>query len=88
MRTGGLLISADCMTSSDVTLAHLERQAWRAHLRLSYSEQDTDAYFASWKDEDVYFPLVDEIAWMQQAGFAPEVIWRHVPFAVVAARAM
>jgi ubiquinone/menaquinone biosynthesis C-methylase UbiE len=87
-RKGGLLISGDCMTSSDVTLAQLEREAWRAHLRLSYSAQDTDAYFESWKDEDVYFPLVEEIAWMQQAGFAPEVVWRHAPFAVIAARAV
>lgn len=86
-RKDGLLVSADCMTASDAALARLERDGWRAHLRLSYSEEDTNVYFESWKDEDVYFPLVEEIAWMRQAGFAPEIVWRHAPFAVIAARA-
>jgi tRNA (cmo5U34)-methyltransferase len=88
IRSGGLLISADCMTTSDAALGRLEFERWRAHLRRTYSEQETDAYFQAWKDEDVYFPLRDELTWLREAGFAPEVVWRHAPFAVVAARAV
>ncbi len=83
----GLMISVDCCISADERLAGLERDAWRAHLRRSYSDEETDGYFAAWAREDVYFPLVHEVAMMADAGFAPEVIWRAAPFAVVAARA-
>lgn len=83
----GLLISVDCFVSADRRLAALEHEAWRAHLRQSYSDSDTDGYFAAWAGEDVYFPLRQELAMMHDAGFAPEVIWRIAPFAVIAARA-
>jgi tRNA (cmo5U34)-methyltransferase len=83
---GGLLISADCITSSDRHLAELERERWRAHLLQSYSEADTHGYFEAWAREDVYFTLAQELAMLQDAGFAPDVIWRHSPFAVIASR--
>lgn len=87
LRGGGLLVSADCMVASDPALASLERGAWRAHLRRTYSDAETDAYFAAWAQEDVYFPLEEEIAMLRGAGFAPDVLWRLAPMAVVAARA-
>ena len=82
----GLLVSADCFVSADARLAELERAAWRAHLRRSYSDADTDGYFAAWAAEDVYLPLVRELAMLRDAGFAPEVVWRIAPFAVIVAR--
>lgn len=83
----GLLISADCFVSVDPRLAELERDAWRAHLQRSYSDADTQGYFNAWAQEDVYLPLVQELALMRDAGFVPDVIWRMAPFAVIAARA-
>jgi SAM-dependent methyltransferase len=84
--TGGLLISADCCPSADEPLAALERAAWREHLRITYSDEETDRYFAAWAHEDVYVPLSQELALLRDAGFEPEVVWRQGPFAVVAAR--
>ena len=83
---GGLLISADCMPSSDARLAELERQGWHRHLRHSYSEADTQGYFDAWATEDVYFTLTQELAMMRRAGFTPDVVWRAAPFAVIVAR--
>jgi SAM-dependent methyltransferase len=88
VRTGGLLVSADCMTATDAALQRAEHETWRAHLRAAYTEQETDAYFDAWRKEDVYFPLAQELAWMRDAGFVPDVVLRAAPFAVVAARAM
>jgi SAM-dependent methyltransferase len=82
----GLLITADCCPSEDPRLAELDREAWRAHLQRSYSATDTDGYFAAWAQEDVYFPLVQELDMLRGAGFAPDVAWRVAPFAVVVAR--
>jgi ubiquinone/menaquinone biosynthesis C-methylase UbiE len=83
----GLLISADCYPSSDERLVALERDAWRGHLLRSYSEQETTNYFDAWAQEDVYFPLRDELAMMTEGGFTPEVVWRLGCFAVICARA-
>jgi ubiquinone/menaquinone biosynthesis C-methylase UbiE len=82
----GLLISADCFVSADRRLAELERDVWRAHLQRSYSETDTQGYFNAWAQEDVYLPLMQELALMRDAGFAPDVTWRMAPFAVIVAR--
>jgi tRNA (cmo5U34)-methyltransferase len=84
---GGLLVSADCCPAADARLRAAQLEAWRAHLRRTYSERDTDSYFAAWADEDVYFPLDEELAMMQAAGFATETVWREGPMSVVAAKA-
>ena len=84
---GGLLVSADCCPSADPALAALERDAWRAHMRQSYSEEEIDGYFAAWAQEDVYMPLASELGLLREAGFMPEVVWRNGAFAVIAARA-
>jgi SAM-dependent methyltransferase len=83
----GLLISADCFVSVDSRLAELERESWRAHLQRSYSDADTQGYFNAWAQEDVYLPLMQELALMRDAGLVPDVTWRMAPFAVIVARA-
>ncbi len=82
----GLLVSADCIPSADERLAEAGRRAWRMHLRRTYSDAETDGYFAAWAAEDVYFPLPEELAMLAQAGFSPDVVWRRGTFAVIAAR--
>lgn len=87
IRGNGLLVSADCCPSSDKRLAEIERAAWRRHLRATYSDAETDGFFAAWADADVYVPLREEIALMDAAGFSADVIWRQAPMAVIVARA-
>lgn len=83
---GGLLISADCCPAADHALREAQFATWRAHLRQSYSESETDEYFAAWAADDVYFPLSTELAMLTAVRFAPEVVWRDGPMAVIAAR--
>lgn len=83
---GGLFVSADCCPSSDPALATLERDAWRAHLQHTYSEDETTGLFTAWAQEDVYFNLAAELSMLQEAGFSPDVIWRNGSMAVIAAR--
>ncbi len=86
LRSGGMFVTADCFPPSDARLAQRGRDAWRAHLRATYSDADTDRYFAAWAEEDTYVPLDDELAMMRRAGLRSDVIWRHSPMAVIAAR--
>jgi tRNA (cmo5U34)-methyltransferase len=81
---GGLLVSADCCPASDERLKATQFEAWRAHLRLSYSAREADDFLAAWAIEDVYFSLDDERAMLADAGFATEVIWRDGAMAVIA----
>jgi SAM-dependent methyltransferase len=85
LRAGGLLVSADCHPPADVSLAAIGHAEWRDHLRVTYSEQEADTYFAAWTEEDVYVPLPQELELLRDAGFVPEVIWRQGVFAVIAA---
>jgi len=86
LTTGGLLVSADCYPSVDPVLATLERDAWRLHMRESYSDKEIDGYFAAWAEEDVYVPLTRELELLTGSGFTPDVVWRQGSFAVIVAR--
>ena len=85
LRAGGLLISADCFPSSAPRLAALELDSWRAHLHRTYSVEETDALFAAWAKEDVYFNLADELTMLRDAGFVPDIVWRSGAMGVIAA---
>jgi spermidine synthase len=85
LSSGGLLVLADCCPSVEPRLAALERAAWRGHLRRTYSDSETDGFFAAWAEEDVYLPLSEEITLMREAGLLPDVVWRRGCFAVIAA---
>lgn len=82
----GLLVTADCHPPEDAALAEAGHAEWREHLRLTYSDQESDTYFAAWAAEDVYVPLPQELKLLQEAGLKPEVAWRQGVFAVIAAR--
>jgi len=88
LRAGGLFVTADCCPSADPALAALERGAWRQHLERSYTPDETNAFFAAWAGEDVYFSLPDEIGMLRHAGFRPDVVWRSGSNAVLAGRAV
>ena len=83
---GGILVSADCCPATDPRLRAEQFEAWRRHLRRSYSDTETDGFFAAWADEDVYFPLDEELAMLKGAGFTTDVVWREGAMAVTAAR--
>lgn len=82
---GGFLVIADCCPSADSRLARAEHEVWREHLRQTYSDEETTRLFDSWAGEDTYFALPDELDRLRLAGFAPDVVWRKGPFAVIAA---
>lgn len=85
IRPGGVLVSADCFPSRDPSAAAVQRTAWLAHLERTYSGPEAEGFLSAWADEDVYFPLEDEMDWLRAAGFRPEVIWRKEGFAVLCA---
>jgi len=83
LRPGGVLVSADCFLSSDARLQRRDRVAWHAHLAATHGPAKATNYLRAWAKEDTYFPLDDEIGWLERAGFHVDVPWRRGSFAVV-----
>jgi ubiquinone/menaquinone biosynthesis C-methylase UbiE len=83
---GGLLINADCFPAKDPALAEKQRLGWLAQLEQRYTAEEAQNYMDTWAGEDTYIPLEDELAWLRDAGFRPEVLWLADGFGVIAAR--
>jgi tRNA (cmo5U34)-methyltransferase len=83
LRPAGLFISADCHPAADHARWTAQRNAWKAHLRTSYTASEADALLRAWAHEDVYVPLDTELALLREAGFSVDVAWRRQAFAVV-----
>lgn len=86
LRTGGLLVNADCCLASDRRVAAIDRTAWRAHLEGFYGRRQAEGFLHAWAEEDFYLKLEDELSMMRSVGFIADVIWRRHSFAVVVAR--
>jgi tRNA (cmo5U34)-methyltransferase len=81
---GGLFVNADAMFNESNEI----RNRWAAHLISSgFSETEAFNHLESWKKEDRYFGLENELILLQKAGFANcDVAWRYGPMAVVAGK--
>lgn len=80
---GGTLVNVDCQPASEAAMARRQMNRWKDHLLLSYTQQQAEQYLAAWSQEDVYIPLAEEIALMQQSELSVEVVWRKDAFAVL-----
>ena len=85
VKSGGAMIIADCFLPRLDAAGAAAMAAWQRFLERAYSPDESRAYLDAWAAEDTYFPLADELEWLRQAGFEPDVIWRRDLFAVVAA---
>ena len=83
LRTGGLLVNADCCPASNPHLDAIDQAAWRTHLDRRYWRARAARFLQTWAKEDVYFRLEEEAALLQSAGFKVDVAWRRNSFAVI-----
>jgi ubiquinone/menaquinone biosynthesis C-methylase UbiE len=86
LRRGGPIVIVDCLPATRAAIASAQHGAWRSHLERSYSAREARRLLRAWAREDVYVPLDAEIALMERAGFAVEILWRKGAFAVLAGR--
>ncbi|HLK34357.1 MAG TPA: class I SAM-dependent methyltransferase [Terriglobales bacterium] len=85
-RQQGAFIDVDCYPAANPRLAQEQREAWKAHLRTSYTPKQARSLLASWAREDTYVPLEAELDLLKQSGLRPEVLWRKGSFAVLLAQ--
>ncbi len=81
---GGAFFNADVVLSGDpgIQARYLER--WRAFMLESVSRADVDGiWFPSYEREDRPAILLDQLGWLDEAGFDPvDVVWKRYNFAV------
>ena len=83
----GVFVNADVAMSDDPARRSACYRKWAAHLVSSgIDERRAWEHFDEWAAEDTYFPVDDELAAMEGAGFRAECIWRDAPFTLLAGR--
>ena len=86
LRPGGVLVSGDCFPPASPELWARDIDEWIAHLARTFGTRArARRAFESWRDEDTYVPLAEELRLLRAAGFRIDVPWRRSPFAVVTA---
>ena len=84
---GGVFINADATMPADPAARRADYETWAAHLvSCGIEEQQAWRHFEEWSGEDTYFPLEEELAALEGAGFDAVCLWRAVPQAVVRGR--
>ncbi len=88
LRPGGLFVNADPALPDSPQLEAAAFEALLAHqMAYGFSEAEGRANFELWRSEDRYFPLRQELAALDAAGFAhADVFWRRGGFAVLVAQ--
>lgn len=83
---GGVFVNADATMPADPAAREADFQIWASHLvSCGIEEGQAWRHFQEWSGEDTYFPLEEELAALEDAGFDAVCLWRAVPLAVVRA---
>ena len=87
LERGGLLAVGDLLIHPEGPERRQMLRDWYAHMAShGITEEDADAHFAQWAEEDRYVSLVDELELIREAGFPrPDCFWRDGGLAVYGA---
>ena len=84
LRSGGVLVNADCMMSLDSAARSSLYRGWADHMVAhGIAEARAWQHFEEWAEEDTYFSLEQEIDAVRAAGFVATCMWEEGPMAVV-----
>jgi len=78
LEPGGLGVGGDRLIHPEGLERRQMLRDWYAHMaRHGISEEEADAHFAQWAEEDYYVGLVEELELIRAAGFLrPDCFWR------------
>ncbi len=87
LRPGGIFVNADAVMPAEAAAREAGYAFWAAHMASrGIPEERAHRHFEEWAEEDTYFPIEEELAAMEAAGFDADVAWRHGPIAVTVGR--
>lgn len=80
---GGVFYAADIVLGSNAYLQNLNLEKWGDFLIHSATEEEIANRKKRYEEEDHPFKMMDEIRWLEEAGFKDvDVVWKHYHFAV------
>ena len=81
---GGAFVNADATMPAAPREREAARRAWTAHMASrGIGAAEARRRLAEWAEEDTYFPLEDELAAMEAAGFEARRVWSEPPISVL-----
>ena len=84
---GGAFVNADAAVSAEPAARAATFRCWVKHMVASgIKEREACRHLEQWGAEDTYFPLEEELAAFEAAGFVTRCPWRKGPIAVVVGR--
>ncbi len=87
LRPKGVFVNADAVMPSDPAGREAGYAFWAAHMvSRGIPEKRAYQHFDEWAAEDTYFPIEEELAGLQAAGFVPGIAWKEGPMAVLVGR--
>lgn len=87
---GGVFWNADAVLASSPPIQDLYMAKWKEHMRRTVPEKEIEeTWMVKHAAEDHPKKLLDELRWLQEAGFMdPDVVWKEYYCAVFGARKM
>jgi tRNA (cmo5U34)-methyltransferase len=84
LRPGGVFYNGDVVLASSDFLQAMYMRQWRAFMRRSVSEEEIEGkWIPKYQAEDRPTKLIDQLAWLNEIGFAGvDVLWKRYNFAV------
>ena len=84
LRSGGVLVNADCVMPLDSTRRSALYGTWADHM-VAHGIEEARAWrhFEEWAEEDTYLSLEQELEAVRAAGFVATCVWKEGPMAVV-----
>ncbi len=84
---GGLFVNADVTMPREGSGRQATYRQWIDHMAAcGINEERARQHLAEWEGEDTYFPVEEELADLNTAGFRSECVWREGPMAVMVGR--
>jgi tRNA (cmo5U34)-methyltransferase len=85
---GGVFYNADVILGSSSDLQERYMEKWREYMRLQVSAEEIEQkWMPQHYDEDHPASLMNQLAWLQDMGFAEvDVVWKYYNFAVYGGR--
>ena len=87
LRPRGVFVNADAVMPSDPRARERTYAFWAGHMvSRGIPEERAYQHFEEWAEEDTYFPVEEELAAMDGAGFRAEIAWNEGSMAVLVGR--
>ena len=80
----GIFVIGDIIKFDTEKETRQKEEEWKEFFRPNFNEKEANYWFANYKEEDLPSSTMNQLKWLQEAGFKEVgVSWEHINFAVI-----